>query len=61
MYGYILDKLIIDFTGKEFFILIFLGFTLSIFTYHLFSLISELIFDILDFVFSKIDIVAKRK
>lgn len=61
MYGYILDKLIIDFTGKELLILIFFGVFLSISIYHISNLIVELISCILDFIFSKIDIVAKRK
>lgn len=61
MYGYILDKLIIDFTGEELFILVFLGFTLALAFYHIYLIIIELLSNILDFIFSKIDIVAKRK
>lgn len=61
LYGYILDKLIIDFTGEELFILVFLGFTLALAFYHIYLIIIELLSNILDFIFSKIDIVAKRK
>lgn len=59
MYSYILDKLIIDFTGKELFILILCSILLSFSIHHLVAFLLDLI----QFIFDKIpfDIVGIKK